>query len=115
MNFYDKITGNDMTRQQKEFNERLSVLPTEYQDAWNKINSKIWQYSNLTGRNLMPILDGILNLFEEGFSDGLSIQEIVGDNLDDFVASVTSAEGAKSYRDKLRQQLNSAVAKRLLK
>lgn len=115
MNFYDKITGNDMTRQQKEFNERLRLLPTEYQNVWDQINLKIWEYSNLSGRNIMPILDGILGLFEEGFSDGLSIHDIVGNDINEFVESLTSAEGAKNYRDNLRQQLNDSIAKRLLK
>lgn len=52
MNFYDKITGNDMNKQQKEFQLRIDKLPAGYQDAWREHNQKIWSYSDFSGRNL---------------------------------------------------------------
>ena len=47
MNFYDKITGNDMNKQQKEFQLRIDKLPAGYQDAWREHN----QYDYLHLRN----------------------------------------------------------------
>lgn len=65
MNFYDKITGNDMTRALKDFDKRVAKLPQDYQTTWKTIQGKIWKYSDFSGRNLMPILAGILGLLEE--------------------------------------------------
>ncbi|HYE68561.1 MAG TPA: DUF1048 domain-containing protein, partial [Anaerovoracaceae bacterium] len=65
MNFWEKITGNDMTKEMKAFESRTKELPADYQVAWEKINANLWSYSDFTGRNLMPILDGVLGLLEE--------------------------------------------------
>lgn len=65
MNFWEKITGSDMTKEMKAFELRVKKLPVDYQSAWEKINLNLWSHSDFTGRNLMPILDGVLGLLEE--------------------------------------------------
>ena len=34
MNFWEKITGSDMTKEMKTFESRAEKLPAEYQAAW---------------------------------------------------------------------------------
>ncbi|MDU6264642.1 MAG: DUF1048 domain-containing protein [Anaerocolumna aminovalerica] len=113
MNLWDKVTGNDMTKELKAFNMRANKLPTDYQEAWGKINANIWYYSDFTGRNLMPILDGVLGLLEEAAADGQSVQEVIGDDIKGFCSALAGIDGAKSYRDKWREQLNNNIAKKL--
>lgn len=113
MNFWEKITGSDMTKEVKAFDARIKKLPADYQAAWEKINDNIWQHSDFTGRNLMPILDGVLGLLEETAADGQSVQEVLGDDIQGFCSELTGEEGAKSIRDKWREQLNNNVAKKL--
>jgi DNA-binding ferritin-like protein (Dps family) len=113
MNFWDKITGNDITREMKAFEARVIMLPADYQAAWEQIKANLWQHSDFTGRNLMPILDGVLGLLEESAADGQSIQEVLGDDIKGFCSALAGEEGAKSYRDKWRRQLNHNIAKKL--
>ena len=113
MNFWDKVTGNDMTREMKTFELRAKKLPVDYQAAWEEINLNIWPYTDLTGRNLMPILDGVLGLLEEAAADGQSVREVLGDDIKGFCSSLAGEEGAKSIRDKWRKQLNNTIAKKL--
>ena len=113
MNFWEKITGNDMTKEFKAFEARTKKLPADYQAAWEEIKSNIWVHSDLTGRNLMPILDGALGLLEETAADGQSVQEVLGDDIKGFCSALAGEEGAKSYRDKWREQLNNNVTKKL--
>lgn len=113
MNFWDKITGNDMKREFNNFELRIKKLPAEYQAAWGEINANLWHYTNFTGRNLMPILDGVLGLLEETAADGQSVQEVLGDDIQGFCSALAGEEGAKSYRDKWREQLNNNIAKKL--
>ena len=115
MNFWDKITGNDMTKEMKAFEERAKKLPSDYQKAWEEINVNIWGYTDFTGRNLMPILDGVMGLLEETAADGLSIQEVLGDDIKGFCLALAGEEGQKSIRDKWREQLNKNIAKKLSK
>lgn len=113
MNFFERVTGSDMTKEMKAFEARVKDLPRDYQDTWEEMQNYLWPHSDITGRNLMPIFDGIVSLFEETAADGQSVEEVVGDDIKGFCLALTGAEGVKSYRDKWRDQLNSAVAKKL--
>ena len=113
MNFWEKITGSDMTKEMKTFEVRAQKLPADYQTAWKKIKTSLWPHSDFTGRNLMPILDGVLGLLEESAADSESIQEVLGDDIKGFCSALAGEEGAKSYRDKWRRQLNDNIAKKL--
>lgn len=113
MNFWEKITGSDMTKEFKTFKSRAKKLPADYQAAWEKIMANLWPHSDLTGRNLMPILDSALCLLEETAANGQSIEEVLGDDIKGFCSELASIDGSKSYRDKWRKQLNYNIAKKL--
>ena len=113
MNFWDKVTGSDMTKELKAYELRAQKLPADYQAAWGKIKADLWPHSDLTGRNLMPILDGVLGLLEETAADGQSVQEVFGNDIKGFCSALAGEEGAKSFRDKWRKQLNDTIAKKL--
>ena len=113
MNFWEKITGSDMTRELKAFELRANKLPADYQAAWEEIKANLWPHSDFTGRNLMPILDGVLGLLEETANDGQSVGESLGVDINGFCSALAGEEGAKSFRDKWREQLNNNIAKKL--
>jgi DNA-binding ferritin-like protein (Dps family) len=113
VNFWDKITGGDMTKEMKTFESRAKKLPDDYQAAWEKIKTNLWPHSDFTGRNLMPILDGVLGLLEETAADGQSAEEVFGDDIKGFCSALIGEEGGRSFRDKWREQLNNNIAKKL--
>ncbi len=113
MNFWDKITGDDMKREYKAFEDRAKKLPADDRAAWEEIKKYVWPYSDFTGRNLMPILDGVLSLLEETSADGQSAEEVLGNDIKGFCSALVGEEGAKSYRDQWRKQLNDNIAKKL--
>jgi DNA-binding ferritin-like protein (Dps family) len=113
MNFWDKITGNDMTKEMKAFESRAKKLPADYQKAWEEINLNLWPNADFTGRNLIPILGGVLGLLEEAAADGQGVQEVFGDDIKGFCSTLASVNGAKSIRDKWHEQLNNNVTKKL--
>ena len=113
MNFWEKITGSDMKKVFKNYESRTKKLPVDYQAAWEEINANLWHYADFTGRNLIPILDGVLGLLEETAADGQSVEEVLGGDIKGFCSALAGGEGAKSYRDKWREQLNNNIAKKL--
>ncbi|MFI6290929.1 DUF1048 domain-containing protein [Nonomuraea sp. NPDC050790] len=113
MNFWDTITGNDLNREWKAFEARAAVLPPDFRAAYEEIKGHIFGYSDFTGRNLMPILDGALGLLEETAADGQSIHDVLGDDIQGFCAALAGEEGARNFRDKWREQLNRNVARKL--
>lgn len=113
MTFWEKITGSDMSAELKGFESRAKKLPVEYQTAWEKICLNLWSKADFTGRNLMPILDGVLGMLEEAAAAGQSIMEVLGDDIKGFCSVLAGEEGAKSIRDKWREQLNNNIARKL--
>jgi DNA-binding ferritin-like protein (Dps family) len=113
MSFWDTITGNDMTRDWKAFTSRAQLLPAGHQDAWTQIQDQLHPYAGFTGRNLTPILDAALTLLEEAAADGQTATDVLGDDIPGFCQALAGGEGARSYRDRWREQLNSNVARKL--
>lgn len=113
MKFWEKITGSEMTKEWKSYELRIKKLPVDYQEAWEQINEYLWQNSDFTGRNIMPILDGVLGLFEESTTEGLGVQEVLGKDIRGFSINLIGEENINSFRDKWRKQLNKNVLKKL--
>ncbi|MEV6250347.1 DUF1048 domain-containing protein [Streptomyces sp. NPDC051742] len=113
MSFWETITGSDLTRDWKAFEARAKALPDDYQAAWEQIKGHLLPHGNFTGRNLMPILDAALGLLEETAADGQSVREVLGDDIRGFSTALAGGEGARTYRDRWREQLNRNVARKL--
>lgn len=113
MNFWETITGSDLTREAKAFERRAAVLPAEYQAAWEQIKAQLYPHADFTGRKLMPILDGVLGLLEETAADGQRVQDVLGEDIAGFCSALTGGETARTYRDRWREQLNGNVARKL--
>ena len=113
MNFWEKVTGSDLTREWKAFEARAEVLPDDYRAAWGQIIAHLFPYGDFTGRNLMPILDSALGLLELAAADGQSVHEVLGDDIGGFCTALAGGQGARTYRDRWREQLNRNVARKL--
>jgi DNA-binding ferritin-like protein (Dps family) len=113
MNFWETMTGSDLTREWKALEVRAGALPADYRAAWCQVKVHLFPYGDFTGRNLMPILDSALGLLEEAAADGQGIHEVLGDDIKGFCAALAGGEGARSYRDRWREQLNRNVARKL--
>ncbi|OCC11567.1 DUF1048 domain-containing protein [Streptomyces sp. PTY087I2] len=113
MNFWEKVTGSDLTREWKAFEARSEVLPDDYRAAWGQIIAHLLPYGDFAGRNLTPILDAALGLLEETAADGQSVHEVLGDDIGGFCAALAGGEEARTYRDRWREQLNRNVARKL--
>ncbi|MFI7117349.1 DUF1048 domain-containing protein [Amycolatopsis sp. NPDC049868] len=113
MKFWETITGSDLTREWKAFEVRAQALPADYRSAWEEITGRLSLYSDFTGRNLMPILDGALGLLEETAADGQSVHDVLGDDIEGFCAALAGEERGRGFRDRWREQLNRNVARKL--
>jgi DNA-binding ferritin-like protein (Dps family) len=113
MNFWETMTGSDLTMEWKALEARAGALPADYRAAWAQVKVHLFLYGGFSGRNLMPIMDNALGLLEGAAADGQDIHEVLGDDIKGFCAALAGAEGAPSYRDRWRAQLNRKVARKL--
>ncbi len=106
--FIKKIIGD-----KKEWNAmeaRAKALPKDYQIVYDEIKPYMWKAS---GQDSMDVFKGLLDLFEEGAANGRNALEITGDDVAAFCDELI--EGAKTYADKWREDLNNDIAKKLSK
>jgi DNA-binding ferritin-like protein (Dps family) len=113
MKLWETMTGSDLTREWKALEARAGALPAGHRAAWEQVKAHLFPYGDFTGRNLMPIMDNALELLEETAADGQDIHEVLGGDIAGFCAALADGEGARSYRDRWRDQLNRNVAKKL--
>lgn len=113
MNIWDKITGNDITKEFKSFENRAKNLPGDYQDAWEKIKENLWYHSDFSGRNLITIMDNVLEILEEMSIEGQSVKDALGDDIKGFCLELVGEDSSNSFRNKWRKQLNNNIAKKL--
>jgi DNA-binding ferritin-like protein (Dps family) len=113
MNFWEKVTGSDLTREWKVFEARAEVLPDDYRAAWEQVVNHLLPYGDFSGRNLMPLLDAALGLLEVAAADGQSVDEVLGEDIHGFCAALAGGAEARTYRDRWREQLNRNVARKL--
>ncbi|MDP9794229.1 DNA-binding ferritin-like protein (Dps family) [Catenuloplanes nepalensis] len=113
MSFWETITGNDLTRDWHAFETRAAALPAGHRAAWEQIRQHLFPFGDFTGRNLTPIADAALGLLEEAAADGRDVPEVLGDDIPGFCAALAGGEGARTFRDRWRDQLNRDVARKL--
>lgn len=113
MNFWERITGSDLTRDWQAFEARAAALPEDHRRAWKQIVAGLMPHGDVTGRNLTPIIDGVLGLLETTAAEGQSAEEALGNDIPGFCAAVAGGHGAKDLRDRWREQLNRNVAGKL--
>ncbi|MEV0268395.1 DUF1048 domain-containing protein [Hamadaea sp. NPDC050747] len=113
MNFWERVTGSDLTRQWKAFEARAAALPADYQQVWEQVKGHLFPFGDFSGRNLTPIADAALALLEEASADGQGVDEVFGDDVGGFCTALAGGQGARTYRDRWREQLNRNVARKL--
>ncbi|MFF9909006.1 DUF1048 domain-containing protein [Streptomyces sp. NPDC013457] len=113
MNFWEKVTGSDLTREWQEFESRAEALPDDHRAAWEQIVAHLFPYGDFTGRNLMPILGSALGLLELAAADRQSVHEVLGEDVQGFCTALAGGAGARTYRDRWREQLNRNGARKL--
>ncbi|WP_026929715.1 DUF1048 domain-containing protein [Glycomyces tenuis] len=113
MNFWERVTGSDLAGDWRAFEARAAALPDDYHPAWEQIKIHLMPHGDFTGRNLTPIVDGVLGLLETTAADGQSAEEALGDDIPAFCAALVGDDGVKDYRDRWRRQLNRNVARKL--
>lgn len=115
MDFWNKVTGNDITKEFKVFENRAVSLPKEYQLAWEKIKKNIWKHSDFTGRNLIPFFENAIIFLEESAREGITVEEALGNDIEGFCFQLIGKENSNSFRDKCGRKLNKNIEKKLSK
>ncbi|HET7578119.1 MAG TPA: DUF1048 domain-containing protein [Bacillales bacterium] len=111
MSIIEKIIGSlDDKREWKAMEARGKALPSEYRNAYNAIKKYIWTSGGLTDwKDTSRILNGILDLFEEGAAESKKVTDLTGEDVAAFCDELM--KDAKTWKDKYRTKLNDKMSR----
>lgn len=112
--FDDYFNIKKIVKSKKEYRqqmERVNSLPEDYRYVFKEIQSHMWQFVSGAGYDMMEIHKGLIELFEEGASEGKSVLEVTGEDVAEFVDELL--KNTRTYTDDWRKKLNQRIKKKL--
>lgn len=94
-------------REYRAFKKRVNNLPEEYRKAMKAIENYMWSYAK--GSGMLELLRNILEMFENSASDGLSVRDVVGDDIAEFADSILAEFPEETWMDKMRKKLRDSI------
>jgi DNA-binding ferritin-like protein (Dps family) len=111
INFIKKIL--DDKKEYKQMMARVEALPGDYPEAYKKICNYMWSFSSGSGMDMLRIQYDLIDLFEEGATNGKDVLEVTGEDVTAFANGLI--DQAKRWDDKLRSNLNKSILNRVSK
>jgi DNA-binding ferritin-like protein (Dps family) len=107
--FLTKIIGDK--KDWKAMEARAHLLPRDYRVVYSEMKSYMWRFTSGDGMDVVAVLRGVLDLFEDSAAAGTNVLDVTGRDVAAFCDARLS--GTASYRDRWRATLNRDVAAKL--
>lgn len=113
--FFDNYLNiKKMIESKREYRQamaRVKELPEEYQFVFKKIQEHMWMFASGAGYDMLEIHYGLIELFEEGATQGKRVLEITGDDVASFCDELLRS--ASTYTEDWRTKLNKEIHKKI--
>lgn len=112
--FNDYFNIRRMLREKKEYKKqmkRVEKLPDDYRFVYKKIQATMWQFVSGAGYDMMKVQCELIDLFEQGASEGKSVLEITGEDIASFVEELSKA--TRTRTEDWKNNLNEEVLKHI--
>ena len=86
---------------------RVEALPGDYRAVMRLIEKYMWNFA--ADDQMVPVLDGVLDLFEEGAASGRPVLEVTGPDVAGFAWNVLSEVQAATWMGQRAARLNAKV------
>jgi DNA-binding ferritin-like protein (Dps family) len=94
-------------REYRAYQSRVNALPEEYKKAMKAIESYMWNFAK--GSGMFELLKNILEMFENSVTDGLSVRDVVGNDVAEFADSLLAEFPEETWMDKMRKKLRDSI------
>lgn len=102
---FKKMIGEK--REYRAYRNRVEALPEEYRKAMTAIEKYMWGFAK--GAGMLGLLQNVLEMFENSASDGLSVKEVVGNDIAGFCDALLAEFPEETWMDKMRKKLRDSV------
>jgi len=94
-------------REYRAYKQRVENLPEEYRKAMKAIEEYMWNFAK--GAGMLEHLKNILEMFENSASEGLSVRDVVGEDIAEFADSLLAEFPEETWMDKMRKKLRDSI------
>ena len=108
LDFFKKIIGDK--KEYKMMMARVSAMPKDYQFVFKKIQGCMWSHAGGSGMDMLKSQYDLIDLFEDGVTDGKKVLEITGDDVAEFCDELLS--NTKTWTAGMRESLNRDILKK---
>ena len=98
-------------RAYKEKMARVDSMPKDYKFVYNKIQHYMWMHAGGDGMDILGILYELIDLFEQGITDGKSVLEITGEDVASFCDELLKS--VNTYTEKWHNDLNEDIKSKI--
>lgn len=109
LELFKKLAGDK--KEYRDMMERAKALPEDYQFVYDKMQKYMWSYAAGDGYDMLKILYGLIELFEQGAADGKHVLEVTGEDVVAFCDELL--RDARMWTDDMRDKLNRDIMKKL--
>lgn len=98
----------------RDYKNRKQKLPNHYRTAIDALERYLMYFGAISDGNMMlRMLDDLLDLFEQGATDGTPVREVVGDDpvkfAEIFLQNYSEGQWVQKERNRLIQAINQAT------
>ena len=109
-NWIEKVTGDFAGKKEwREFKSRMKALPENYYQAYNALEHYTFNCGGMDDAGLSALQD-LGDLLEQSARDGLSLNEVLGDDPAEFMESFFENYPRGKWIIREKERLNSAIA-----
>ncbi|MDR2566954.1 MAG: DUF1048 domain-containing protein [Bifidobacteriaceae bacterium] len=94
-------------REWRAHERRVAALPEDYRAVMKLIEKYLWNFA--ADAQMIPVLYGIRELFEEGAAAGRPVLEVTGPDVAAFAGNVLAESQAATWTGKKGEELNARI------
>jgi len=107
-NYFKKMRQEKL--EYRQYRKRVNALPADLRQAMRALEKYLWNWAK--DGSMYDLLEDILELFEGAAADGLSVKEVIGDDIVTFADDLLSENQDKTWLDTQRRKLRKKAFKK---
>jgi len=107
LNYFKKMRQEK--RAYRRYRQRVNALPDDLRQAMVALEKYLWNWAK--DGSMADLLADILDMFEGAAADGLTVKEVVGDDIVAFADDLLSENQEKTWLEGQRQKLRQKAFK----
>lgn len=94
-------------REYKTQMKRVEAMPEDYRYVFKEIQHYMWQFASGAGYDMMELHYGLIDLFEEGISQGREVLEVTGEDVAGFADELLKS--TRNYNEDRKDRINRKI------